>query len=56
MNKLDIVVLVPPPPYEGECLPPAPPVDWSTTSSLVIRRDFPQFLAPGRPASLITFP
>ncbi len=34
---LRIVVQVPPPPYEGECLPPAPPVDWSKTSSLVIR-------------------
>lgn len=34
---LRIVVQVPPPPYEGECLPPAPPVDCSKTSSLVIR-------------------
>ena len=32
-----IVVQVPPPPYAGECVAQAPPVDWSKTSSLVIR-------------------
>ena len=36
---LRIVVQVPPPPYEGECLPPAPPVDWSRPSSLRFRDD-----------------
>ena len=34
---LRIVVQVPPPPYEGERLPPAPPVDWSIPSSLTLR-------------------
>lgn len=36
---LRIVVQVPPPPYEGEEVPPpsAPPVDWSTRSSLTLR-------------------
>lgn len=32
-----ITLMVPPPPYEGERLPPAPPVDWSTRSSLTLR-------------------
>ena len=34
---LRIVVQVPPPPYMGEELPPAPPVDRSTPSSLILR-------------------
>ena len=34
-----ITVMVPPPPYRGEVLPPAPPVDWSLSSSLKIRDD-----------------
>jgi len=32
-----ITLMVPPPPYEGEKLPPAEPVDWSIPSSLKIR-------------------
>jgi hypothetical protein len=36
-KTLHIVVLVPPPPYMGEELPPAPPVDRSTPSSLILR-------------------
>lgn len=37
MQDILRIVIQVPPPYEGECLPPAPPVDWSKTSSLVIR-------------------
>ena len=37
MEDILIIVCVPPPVYEGERLPPAPPVDRSTPSSLKIR-------------------
>ncbi len=39
MSDIHIIVQVPPPPYMGEELPPAPPVDWSLSSSLKIRDD-----------------
>ena len=37
MEDILIIVCVPPPLYEGERLPPAPPVDWSIPSSLTLR-------------------
>ena len=37
MEDIRIIVCVPPPPYRGEVLPPAPPVDRSTPSSLILR-------------------
>lgn len=37
MSDIHIIVQVPPPPYVGEKLPPAPPVDWSLSSSLRFR-------------------